>query len=136
MDRFTYRELVNGLAEVDAWLCSQGLTQQRDRMRINKLSLEFLARAVDDGTLDRAMEEASGERRRELMWPLAESTEFVDSLKSLRGRGCDIPIHVLKRALDGPGTPQGPQARIARPQICAGGIGVNAPSIAPAANSA
>lgn len=74
---------MNGLEEVDAWLCSQGLTQQLDRMRIVKRNLAFLAHAVDDGTLDRAMEESSGEHRRELMWSLAESAEFVDSLYNL-----------------------------------------------------
>jgi hypothetical protein len=101
MERFTYKELLTGLEEADAWLSEQGLAQH-DRMRINKRNLAFLVQALDDGTLDSFMETASFERRSEVMCSLLESAEFVDSLSALRKQGCTLPAHVLQAALDGP----------------------------------
>jgi hypothetical protein len=43
-----------------------------------------------------------GEKRREILWYLVESIEFVDAIGALRKSGCDIPKHVLEKALQGP----------------------------------
>lgn len=101
MDRITYREILNSLEEIDGWLCSQGFTQL-DRIRQNKRNLAVLVEAFENHTLDLFQTEANAEKRRELMWSLADSMEFTDSIANLRGIGCEIPREVLKRALDGP----------------------------------
>jgi hypothetical protein len=102
VETVTYRDLLKGLELVDAWLCERGLKQQTDRIRTNKRDIEILADAFDEGRLEKVIEEAGDDRRRELMWSLAESTEFVDSIDVLRKQGCEIPDKVLKDALDGP----------------------------------
>ncbi len=102
MDKFTYQELLAQLEDTDVWLCRQGLTQQLDRMRVNKRNVAFLVQALEQGTLDKFMESASFEHRSELMCSLVEATEFADSLSALRRQGCTVPTHVLKAALDGP----------------------------------
>lgn len=98
----TYRDLLAALNEIDAWLCSRGLTQQTDRIRRNRRDIALLADAFDEGRLDQFINDAGDDRRRELMWAQAESLEFADSIKALRQRGCDIPIPVLAKALAGP----------------------------------
>src|SRR5258708_35893362 len=101
MDRTTYQEILKALDEIDGWLCGQGFTKL-DRIRQNKRNLEVLVEALENQTLDLFQTEANAQRRRELMWSLADSVEFTDSITHLRGRGCEIPHEVLKRALDGP----------------------------------
>ena len=102
METTKYRDLLKGLDDVDAWLCSHGLTHQTDRIRRNRRDVAALADAFDAGKLDAFIKGAGDGRRRELMWSLAESMEFVDSIEALRAQGCDIPGHVLETALNGP----------------------------------
>jgi hypothetical protein len=98
----TYRDLSKSLESVDAWLCERGLKQQTDRIRTNIRDIELLADAFEGGTLDQFIAEAGDDRRRELMWSMAESVEFVDSIDALRKQGCEIPTKVLADALGGP----------------------------------
>jgi len=102
METVTYRDLLKGLESVDAWLCERGLAQQTDRIRLNRRDIALLADAFDEGRLDKVIAEVTDDRRRELMWSLAESTEFVDSIDALRKQGCEVPNPVLEAALDGP----------------------------------
>ena len=96
-----YRDLLKQLDLVDAWLCGQGLGQV-GRIRLNKRDIALLADEFDKGRLSEFIAETSDDRRRELMWSLAESIEFFDSIDALRNQGCEIPVGVLKEALDGP----------------------------------
>jgi len=101
MERTTYQEILKALQEIDGWLCGQGFTKL-DRIRQNQRNLGVLVEALENHTLDLFQTEANAERRRELMWSLADSMEFTDSINNLRAQGCEIPHEVLKRALDGP----------------------------------
>jgi hypothetical protein len=101
METITYRDLLKELDSVDAWLRERGL-KQLDRIRRNKADIALLADAFDEGRLDKLINDITDDRRRGLMWSLAESTEFVDSIDGLRKQGCEIPIAVLEAALDGP----------------------------------
>lgn len=101
METTTYRDLLNKLNSVDAWLRDRGL-EQLDRIRRNKADIAILADAFEEGRLCEAISETTDDRRRELMWSLAESTEFVDSIDGLRRQGCEIPTSVLRAALEGP----------------------------------
>lgn len=97
-----HRDLLNGLDEIDAWLCSRGLNQQTDRIRRNRRDVAALADAFEEGRLDKFINESGDDRRRELMWSLAESMEFLDSIEALRTQECEVPNRVLEAALDGP----------------------------------
>src|SRR5215471_10197377 len=97
-----YKDLLARVDEIDAWLCSRGLNQQMDRIRRNRADVAQLSEAFDEGRLGKFIDEAGEDRRRELMWSLAESMEFVDSIDALRQQARNIPDRVLRTALDGP----------------------------------
>ena len=97
-----YKDLLARMDAIDAWLNSRGLNQQMDRIRRNRTDVGQLSDAFDEGRLDKFIAAAGDDRRRELMWALAESMEFVDSVEALRQQGCEIPERVLRTALDGP----------------------------------
>lgn len=102
MEVTKYRDLLKGLDEIDDWLRSRGLTHQTDRIRKNRQDVAALSDAFEQGVLDKFINDVSNDRRRELMWSLAESMEFLDSIDALRQEGCEIPNGVLEAALDGP----------------------------------
>lgn len=101
MERLDYRELLQGLVEIDEWLCAAGFGNY-DRIRVHKRNLENLALATENGTLEQYGAGLTGEQRRELLWSFVESQEFVGSITALQHRGCNIPATVLERALKGP----------------------------------
>lgn len=102
MEITKYRDLLKGLDEIDGWLGSRGLTHQTDRIRKNRKDVAALSDAFEQGVLDKLISDAGDDRRRELIWSLAESMEFLDSIDALRQHGCEIPNRVLEAALDGP----------------------------------
>src|SRR5579863_6774104 len=102
MEITAYKNLLARVDVIDAWLCSRGSNQQMDRIRRNRADVAQLSEAFDEGSLDKLIDDAGEDRRRELMWSLAESMEFVDSIDALRQQACNIPDGVLKKALDGP----------------------------------
>ncbi|MGB9456560.1 MAG: hypothetical protein WCB12_10975 [Bryobacteraceae bacterium] len=101
MDRLNYRGIVNQLAEIDQWLGQRGLTQN-DRIRTHQHNIAELAQATDERRLDAFRSFLTEEKRREILWSLVESVEFVDAINALRRQGCPPPPEVLKRALEGP----------------------------------
>jgi hypothetical protein len=101
MDRVSYVDIHNGLEEADAWLRTIGL-DQNDRLRQSKRNLAMMAEAAAQGTLGDLIADRSGVQRRELMWSLLESTEFIDAVDALRKGRCEIPPQVLEAALEGP----------------------------------
>lgn len=100
-----YRDLLNRMDAIDAWLCSRGLNHQTDRVRRNRADVAQLTDAFEAGRLDRFIKDAGDDRRRELMWSLAESMEFVDSVEALQAQNCEMPNSVVQKALDGPANP-------------------------------
>jgi hypothetical protein len=101
MERLNYHEVVDKFAEIDQWLRQMDLNQH-DRIRIHKRNITELAEAQDNGTLDQIASNLTGERRREILWSLVESIEFVDAIDALRKTGCDIPKSLLEKAIQGP----------------------------------
>lgn len=101
---------------IDAWLRSRGLNHQTDRVRRNRADLAELTEAFEAGRLDDFINNAGDDRRRELMWSLADSMEFMDSIEALRQQGCDIPSDVMQKALDGPADPldESPTSNVGR----------------------
>jgi len=100
-----YRDLLARMDAIDTWLCSRGLNHQTDRVRRNTADVAELTEVFEAGRLDDFIKNAGDDRRRELMWSLADSMEFVDSVESLRQQGCEIPDDVMQKALDGPADP-------------------------------
>src|SRR3954452_22977791 len=101
MERLNYHEIVEKFVEIDQGLHEIGLTQH-DRIRIHKRNITELAEAQDDGRLEQIAHALVGDKRREMLWSFVESIEFVDAIDALRKSGCDIPKHVLEKALQGP----------------------------------
>jgi hypothetical protein len=101
MERLNYHEIIEKLNAIDQQLGEMGL-DRHDRIRVHQRNITELAKATDEGTLDRISSDLTGERRREILWSYVESIELVNSLDALQKQGCSVPKTVLERALKGP----------------------------------
>lgn len=98
----TYQQILDALADLDAWLSGLGLPVRPDRIRLHIANISRLDKAQQDETL-RALIEKKGQAK--LLWSLVEATEFADAYTALRQHEPDGLRDKLRAALQGPADP-------------------------------
>jgi len=125
MEKLDYQEILAKLQALDDQLRGLGLNQH-DRLRVHQSNIAQLISVQEKGTLEQFSTDLAGEKRREILWSLIESIEFVEAMEALQRQGCHVPKELLERAISGPAdlfneTPNSNQGRNAMFEISLAG---------------
>jgi hypothetical protein len=101
MQPIDWEGLERSYDEIISWLESLDL-KKRDRIRIHRHNIAKMLDANNSGQLAEFQSGLTNEDRREHLWSISESMEFIDAVLPLRAIGAPGLDDVIRRAVDGP----------------------------------